>query len=166
MLDIASLSSHYKIRRLDDSDVEEILNLCRNNTQFYQFCEAEASKEQVLNDLHTTPPGIAVTDKYYMGFYQEETLLALMDMIDGYPERDIAYIGFFMMNKEFQGRGIGTAIIQEALEYLKTIGKTSVMLGIDKENPQSNHFWKKNDFIIIKEVDRDGWTVLVAEAML
>jgi hypothetical protein len=28
------------------------------------------------------------------------------------------------------------------------------------------HFWKKNGFIVIKEVDRNGWTALVAEKQL
>ena len=39
-------------------------------------------------------------------------------------------------------------------------------LAIDKGNPQSAHFWKKNGFIVIKEVDREGWTVLVSEKQL
>ena len=89
-----------------------------------------------------------------------------MDLIDGYPEPEIAFIGFFMMNKDLQGRGVGTAIIRETAAYLKATGKTTIRLAIDKGNPQSTHFWKKNGFIVIKEVDRNGWTALVAEKQL
>ena len=89
-----------------------------------------------------------------------------MDLIDGYPEPETAFIGFFMMNKDLQGQGIGTAIIQETAAYLKTAGKTAIRLAIDKGNPQSTYFWKKNGFIVIKEVDRNGWTALVAEKKL
>lgn len=32
--------------------------------------------EQVLGDLHITPPGIGLSDKYYIGFYREESLVA------------------------------------------------------------------------------------------
>lgn len=71
-----------------------------------------------------------------------------------------------MMNKDLQGQGTGTAIIQEAAAYLKTAGKTSIRLAIDKGNPQSTHFWKKNGFIVIKEVDRNEWTALVAKKTL
>ena len=71
-----------------------------------------------------------------------------------------------MMNKQLQGKQIGTAIIQELIAYLKMIGKTSIRLAIDKENPQSTQFWKKNGFFIIKEVDRNGWTILIAEKAL
>ena len=79
---------------------------------------------------------------------------------------DIAYIGFFMMNLKSQGKQIGSAIISEAIDYLKSIGKTSVRLAIDKGNPQSTHFWKKNGFEIISEADVNGWTKLVAEKIL
>lgn len=46
-----------------------------------------------------------------------------MDLIDGYPDRDIAYIGFFMMNINYQGKHIGTTIIDETTDYLRSIGK-------------------------------------------
>ena len=60
----------------------------------------------------------------------------------------------------------GTAIIAEAIDYLQSTGKTSVRLAIDKGNPQSTHFWKKNGFEIISEADVNGWTKLVAEKSL
>jgi RimJ/RimL family protein N-acetyltransferase len=166
MIDVSELSGFYDIRRLDNSDVDDILGLCEENTQFYQYCEARPTREQVLNDLHITPPGIEQSDKYYIGFYQNGALIAVMDLIDGYPEPDNAFIGFFMMRKELQGQQIGSAIIQETAAYLKTIGKTAIQLGIDKENPQSTHFWSKNGFHVIREVERDKWTILVAEKAL
>ena len=166
MIYISKISGFYDIRRLDDSDAESILSFCQKNTQFYEYCKAEPTREQVLNDLHITPPDIDLSDKYYIGFYRNKTLIAVMDLIDGYPEPEITFIGFFMMNKDLQGQGIGTAIIQETASYLKITGKTAIRLAIDKGNPQSTHFWNKNGFIVIKEVDRNGWTALVAEKKL
>ena len=71
-----------------------------------------------------------------------------------------------MMKKALQGQGLGSSIIEETAAYLKATGKTAIRLAIDKDNPQSNHFWKKNGFLVCKEVERDGWTVLVAEKAL
>ena len=90
----------------------------------------------------------------------------LMDLIDGYPKPEIAYIGFFMMNPTYQGKKIGTAIIGEVVEYMRDTGKTAVRLAIDKGNPQSTHFWTKNGFRVIFEADVNGWTKLVAERQL
>ena len=166
MIDISLLSSRFDVRRLEDADAAAILALCQENTQFYQYCEAEPSMEQVLQDLHITPPDTDLSSKYYVGFYQDGTLIAVMDLIDGYPEEDVAFIGFFMMKKALQGRQIGSSIIREAAAYLKSIGKHFIRLAIDKDNPQSTHFWQKNGFLVVKEVDRNGWTLLVAEKTL
>ena len=163
MIDIRELSSTCDVRMMRDEDAEEILELCLGNPQFYRYCEARAEKEQILNDLHVTPDGIGMEDKYYVGFYREGELIAVMDLIDGYPEKDIAFIGFFMMRKSCQGQGIGTQIIEEVSACLKRIGKKAIRLGIDKGNPQSFHFWKKNGFLVIREVERNGRVVLYAE---
>ena len=166
MMDLSALSRRYSIRRMDDSDADSILELCKGNTQYYLYCQASPSREQILNDLHITPPGIDPSDKYYIGFYQGNTLVAVMDLIDGYPAPGTAFIGFFMMRKEFQGNRVGSSIIQETAAYLKTLGMTAIQLGIDKGNPQSTHFWKKNGFVVKEEIDRGGWTVLLAEKTL
>ena len=166
MIIVLELSKKYEVRKLGDSDAESILNLCSGNAQFYRYCEAEPTIEQVLNDLHIAPPNVSMSDKYYVGFYEDKTLVAVMDLIDGYPNADIAYIGFFMMDMTYQGNEIGTAIISEVIDYLRSIGKTAVRLAIDKGNPQSTHFWKKNGFKIISEAYVNGWTKLVAEKQL
>ena len=166
MMEIQKIRTEYDVRRLDDMYADSIAEICKENTQYYQYVEEEPTREQVLQDLHITPPGIVPSDKYYIGFFQDETLIAVMDLIDGFPEADIAYIGFFMMNKEVQGQGIGSQIIRDTEKYLKTAGKTAVRLAIEKENPQSTHFWSKNGFAVIKEVDRNGRPVLVAEKKL
>ena len=46
-------------------------------------------------------------------------------------EADTAFIGFFMMNKSLQGRGVGTALVSEVLAYLTALGFAAVRLGID-----------------------------------
>lgn len=166
MFDIAKLSSRYSVRLMDNSDADEILAFCLQNTQYYQYCGKQPSRELILNDLRVTPPGVSSSSKYYVGFYDGDLLVAVLDLIDGYPDRSNAFIGFFMMNRQLQGREIGSGIIREACRCLKEAGITSVLLGIDAGNPQSTRFWKKNGFLVIREVEQDGWTVMVAEKPL
>ena len=166
MIDISKLSHTREVRRLSDADADAVLALCEGNEQFYRYCAAQPTREQVLSDMHITPPGIDETRKYYVGFYRDDALIAVMDLIDGYPEEDIAYIGFSMMNIRFQGRQLGSSLIGEVKDCLKGIGMRAVRLAIDKANPQSNHFWKKNGFEVIREIPRDDWTILEAECRL
>ena len=166
MLDSSMLSKRYEVRRLDSADADDILRLCRENTLYYQYCGLEATKAAILNDLQLTPPGVERSDKYYVGFYRDGDLAAIMDLIDGYPSSDMAFIGFFMMNAALQGKGLGTGIVQDVCAYLKHSGKTSIRLAVAEDNPQANHFWKKNGFRIVDKAPMDGWTALVAEKTL
>ena len=59
----------------------------------------------------------------------------------------------------FYGRVIYTMI-----DISKLSKKYSVRIFM--MNPQSTHFWKKNDFDVISEADVNGWTKMVAERKL
>ena len=166
MINVSMLTSRFTVRTMDDSDAELILRLCEGNPLYYHYCKSEASKEQILNDLRIAPPGIGASDKYYVGFFRNSELIAVMDLIDGYPEPYFAYIGLFMMNAAFQGKQIGSGIISDVCAYLKQIGKTTVRLGIAEDNPQANRFWKKNGFAVVGKAQMDGWTALIAEKVL
>ena len=69
-------------------------------------------------------------------------------------------------NKDLQGQGTGTAIVRDVLAALRALGYTAVRLGIDKENLQSNHFWRKNGFAVLREAAQERGIVLLAERRL
>ena len=165
-IDINKFSKNYNVRKLNYNDVEMIYSFCKSNTQYYEYCGKEPSIELIERDLEITPPDFPIEQKYYVGFFERDNLVAIMDLEDGYPDEDYAYIGFFMMNSELQGNGIGTRIISEIFEYLRKLGFRKCMLGIDKDNPQSNHFWKRNGFEVVREVVQEEGAILVAEREL
>ena len=166
MFDLSKLSTQYHVRPMHDADADAILAFCLQNDQYYRYCGKQPSRELILHDLRITPPNTSADAKYYVGLYDGEILVAILDLIDGYPDSETAFIGFFMMNLQLQGRQIGTRIIQELCLYLKETGLKRVLLGIDKDNPQSNAFWAKNGFSVIREVEQEEGTILVAEKNL
>ena len=102
-------SQKYAVRPLTAGDVDKILALCAENEQFYRYHPPLATRESVLEDMTALPPGKCAADKHYLGFFDRETLVTVLDLIERYPKNDTAYIGFFMTKKERQGRGLGTA---------------------------------------------------------
>ena len=167
-LDPAIFSDEYTVRELTPADVPAVLRLMQGNTLYFRYCGGDAvpTEQSILRDMSIVPGKKTLEDKYYVGFFRDETLAAIMDLIDGYPEEDIAFVGFFMMNISQQGTGEGTRIISRLCQTLKAMGIGRVRLGIDKGNPQSTHFWKKNGFQVIREVPQEGGTILLAERSL
>ncbi len=165
-IDIQKFSDKYFVRKMNEDDIDLIFHFCQHNTQYYEYCGKDISMELIENDFHITPPNIPIEQKYYIGFFEGKQLVAIMDLIDGYPEEKCAYIGFFMMNHMMQGKNIGSQIIHYVFDYLKSVGFTMCMLGIDKDNPQSNHFWKKNGFEVIREVKQEEEFILVVQRAL
>lgn len=165
-IQIEKLSDAYTIRCLTDADVPMLCAWMLRNDQYFRYCGGSTTPERVRQDLTLCPPGTTPAQKHYVGFFDADTLVAVMDLIDGYPDADTAFIGFFMMNKDLQGQGTGTAIVREVLAALRALGYTAVRLGIDKENPQSNHFWRKNGFTVLREAAQERGIVLLAERRL
>lgn len=163
---VSKFSERFSIRILTEEDVPGVYDLCIHNRQYYDYCKKQPSIELIKSDLIITPPGKDISDKYYIGFFDKKEMVAVMDLIDGYPEKDMVFIGFFMMNIRYQGKGVGSQIITDLCNYLKNENYRAVRLGIDKGNPQSTHFWKKNGFQVIKEVDREDGVILLAEQIL
>ena len=148
---ISSLSTGYTVRRLTSADADRIYALCCGNPQFYEYHPPFVTRESILEDMTALPPGKTFDDKYFVGFYNGDALVAVMDLIDGYPDDTTAHIGFFMMDADCQGKGVGSAIIGDVIAHLRAAGFRKVRLGVDKGNPQSFAFWRKNGFRVASE---------------
>ena len=150
-MEILKLTTKYKVRRLDKQDVDIIYDVSYPNAIFYQYHPPVVTRESILKDMEALPPGKGEEDKLYLGFFEKETLVAVMDLILKFPEEETAYIGLFMIDIKYQNKGIGSHIIGEVTEQLKLCGYLKVRLGVDKGNPQSFAFWTKNQFKVVAE---------------
>ena len=150
-MEIKSLSKRFYVRKLDRNDVEMIYDMSCENNIFYRYHPPFVTKESILEDMEALPPGKSYDDKFYVGFFENENLVAIMDLILDYPEKEIAFIGLFMTNIQYQNKGIGSKIISEIVTYLKSLGYKKIRLGVDKGNLQSYSFWSKNNFNTISE---------------
>ena len=150
-MDINALSKRFRVLRLGEEDVERIYELSCGNRIFYQYHPPFVTRESIREDMTALPPHKTEKDKFYVGFFEREELIAVLDLILGYPEETVAWIGLFMMEACRQNRGIGSAIIGEIRQCLKARGYKELRLGVDRGNPQSYAFWSKNGFTVLRE---------------
>lgn len=140
----------YTIMVIDDD--ESIGNMEQEllEREGYQVQRAFSGTEALLH-MDALPPRKTMNDKYYIGFFKRDKLIAVMDLIMNYPKKKTAFIGLFMMDVNYQNKGIGSRVIGEVLSYLKSENYEKIRLGVDKGNPQSYSFWNKNGFVTVEE---------------
>ncbi len=148
-MDLNSISTKYEVRKLTEEDVEIILELCQTNKDYYKYCPPLVSKESILCDMYAVPPNKTLEDKFYIGYFDGERLIAVLDINRGFPKKSYIYLGFFMLHKDYQGQNIAFEIIQELLEYLKSIDFEIVRLAFAKGNEKAMKFWCRNEFKLI-----------------
>lgn len=134
------------VRPLTKSDLPAMLHLCQSNPQYYAHMGQRLTLEELEDDLTALPPGKTMKDKHFVGVWQQKSLVALLDLVTGYPTEDTAYIGWFMVDARWQGRGLGSRLIGRLLERLAEAGYTRIRLAYVKGNEQSRRFWEKNGF--------------------
>ena len=162
-LKIDNLSRKYAVKLLSDRDVAAVYSLCSKNTLYYDFCPPFVTPESIEADMAALPPGKGKDDKYYLGYYDKDKLIAVMDLILGYPDEDTAYIGFFMTDVSVQGKSVGSAIVNKLSCFMCSQGYSKIQLGWVKDNPQAEHFWHKNGFKETgKMYDMDDYIVVEA----
>ncbi len=162
MLDISKLSSKYKVRKLEPADSSIILDLQRGNPLYFEYCPPEPSVNGIIDDLNALPSGKSKEDKYFIGFFDHNQLIAIIDLIASYPQEDTVYVGLFMMDNRESGKGIGSSIIEETVKWLKLQGYRKVKLAYMKGNLQSEKFWAKCGFTEIGiETDDKGRQVVL-----
>ena len=60
-----------------------------------------AALTEVISDV---PQGASARSKHFVGFYDSDDLVAVLDLITGFPQADDAFIGWFMVDAELQGQ--------------------------------------------------------------
>lgn len=157
----------YLVRKLTEKDVNLVLSLQQQHPTYYKYCPPEPSIEGVLQQMKALPPKKEIKDKYFIGFFEKDKLVAIMDMIVEYPNKETIFIGLFMVNKEYAGQGIGKEIIEYCVLKFKQKGFSFVRLGYMKNNLQSEAFWRKCQFENVGiETNNNQGTVVVLERKL
>ena len=138
-IDINRFSALYTLRRLGAEDAGKVREIAKGNPAFEEY-----GIEEIIRDMSLLPPGKEMEEKYYLGYFEEDEMVGVLDFIDGYPEEDTAYIGLFMLSKYEQGKRIGTSLIEAMACYFRELGYRRMLLGYDKANPQAAGFWRYN----------------------
>lgn len=145
-LPVERLGGEYSVRMLSGDDVPEMLRLAQGNPLYYEHMRMQPTQENLRETLSALPPRRTMADKHFFGWFEGERLTAMMDLIAHHPSQDMAFIGWFMVDAERQGCGLGRRLVAEVLSMLASQGVREVRLGRIDGNPQSERLWRACGF--------------------
>ncbi len=159
---------NYQIKEITEADYAALHALHLSNENYNAFFDDQPiSLESCIAGTKALPPNTTADQKFYIGFYRDGQLVAVVDYIERYPNDKTVWLGLLMVAEYLQRRGIGYSIIEQLLDAVKANGFSSVQLGVIVENHGALAFWQAVGF---SEIDRrrnlDDIAVVVMENKL
>ena len=145
-LDIGALSTSHQVRRITQADISYVYALCKSNQKYYEYTNDAPTGESLTEIISRLPEGAGANDKHFVGFYADDRLVSVLDLITGYPKQDDAFIGWFMVDGHLQRQGIGSQIFADVRAAMAGQGYDYLSLSCEKENTEAIAFWKAQGF--------------------
>lgn len=156
VLDIQALGTDYNVRRLTEADIADVYLLARSNRRYYRSLHIHPTRTMLTEVISNVPEGAGPNSKHCVGFFDGEDLVAVLDLICGYPEPDDAFIGWFMVAADLQGQGIGSQIFADVRAAMQAQGYDYLQVVAPAANDDAINFWKSQGFAQTGEVDDAG----------
>lgn len=137
--------------RVTKENISKYENIFYSNKDYYLITEGRPA---VFMDCLET---VEFPGSCCIGFSNNNTALAILSLLEGYPEEKTLYIGLFLMDKSFQRNSVGTAIIDAVIGAGVDSGYTAVKLSVQDNNISGYSFWKNLGFDAVNKTQCDGF---------
>lgn len=131
----------------EEDELQLFLDVFEN---FFKKIEGEKPSAKAL--LEACPALKTLEDKIVLGIYKKESLVGLVDLIRNYPQNQVWTLGYFLIHPQARSQGMGSKFLEDLIHALRKNKVFTLRCGVQRENPRALHFWEKNGFLKIGEV--------------
>jgi RimJ/RimL family protein N-acetyltransferase len=136
---------------------------------YYLLCAGSPAGPSEATDLwQELPPGRSREHKLLCGIEVDGDWVGCADVIRGYPEEHVAFVGLLLLRDDARGRGIGRAAY-EAIERLLREQWPEIRrlrLAVLVQNEAGRRFWERAGFAATGERKPHRMGVLASEVDL
>jgi GNAT superfamily N-acetyltransferase len=140
-------------RTFEDRDAAPMQLLFDEDPEYFLGMNArEIPVEEICSAL---PPGRARSDRFVYALERDGRLAGMIDLIRGYPEPHIWYLGFLFIAKEFRGKGLGRRALHALYDHVRAHGGTVLRLGVVEKNDRARWLYATEGFVfeVVREID-------------
>lgn len=88
-----------------------------------------------------------------IGWYQDNVNYAKTAMGDKFPGEDAYWVGFFAVEKEYQGHGVGKLLVQKLESVVRAKGQTKLWVS---SVPESKTYYEQHGFSQVMQGEISG----------
>jgi ribosomal protein S18 acetylase RimI-like enzyme len=81
-------------------------------------------------------------------------LVAVAELLQGYPTAHEWYIGLLLVTPQRRGEGLGGQFCRMILEWITLHGGATVRLLVHQQNVTAQRFWQKQGFLVERELKK------------
>jgi len=144
--------NHITLKRASSADstiIQEILEAAPRYGMNTQGKLASANAE--AETLSALPPNCTDENKYVFIVQHQGANIGVIDLIDGYPEREIAFLGLLLLREDHQNKRLGAATYEALQKWISAhLRSKKIRLSVFDTNPVIP-FWEKMGFHLTGE---------------
>ena len=103
-------------------------------------------------------PGCTFDDKFLFAVEADGVVEGVFDLIRGYPEPHIMYLGLIFLSKKIRGGGTGRRCLHALYDWSRAMGSTAMRLGVVEPNLKARHLYATEgfEFEAMREIDPEA----------
>ena len=142
----------FAVRPFADADVAPLQALFDQDPEYFEINGRAFPVEEMRDAL---PPGRARDDKFLFVLERDGRVEGLIDIVRGYPEPHIWYLGFIFLSKAVRGGGQGRRCLHALYNWVRAQGGTAIRLGVVEPNAKARHLYATEGFVFeaMREID-------------
>ena len=139
-------------RSLEEADKPRLRQYFADDPVYFRAINGrDIAIEEICTAL---PAGRSASDKFLFVIERAGQPVGMIDVIRGYPEPDIWYLGFLFIGKDHRG-GLGRKALHGLYTWVKGQGATAVRLGVVEPNLKARWLYATEGFVFqaVRDID-------------
>lgn len=129
------------------TDTAAVADLFQRATDYVLLESGQPPDGSQTEDFFTgAPAGIDPTTKLHLGYDLDSQLVAMAEILFGFPNPDDAYLGLLLIDPAHRGKRLGQQMLDQVCTAAKAKGATRILIAVLEENTKGHRFWSKMGF--------------------
>jgi GNAT superfamily N-acetyltransferase len=156
----------YAVRTMGPDDEAQVRALLESDPNFFMSTQGTPpGPSDALGLLTEMPEGKELRDKFvYLVFNGDSVLLAVIDLLRGYPKEDTWYLGLIFVAPANRSVGLGTRALEAISMHVKQQGGSALRLGVVRQHLRARALYERTGFRFLYERLRslpNGFEVMI-----